>query len=315
MPPSTPSARRHCCSSRPYQRIRIVPARRVRGTLIRFHANFLCVETFHAESGCSGLLFNDPFGSPALPLDEETKVIMPGVISAIEREHAERQLGYNEAIVARLKLLLIAATRLKAAAGGARPAHTADLRHPLLAAFRELVEAHYRGVHAPSAYAALLHVTPKTLNRVVRAQLGKTVSQVIRERMLVHAKWELLHTLRPVKEVAAELGFDDELYFSRLFKKATGVSPVHFREFETAIRGGSNLSMPLSRPPIPPRPPAAEDATMSRPAGRAQGGHDEHRATVRTGGGSRSPGGGGHANRAGRRAGLDRRPEGRKVRG
>ena len=40
------------------------------------------------------------------------------------------------------------------------------------------------------------------------------------------------------RALAAELGFDDELYFSRLFKKATGVSPVHFREFETAIRGG-----------------------------------------------------------------------------
>ena len=41
------------------------------------------------------------------------------------------------------------------------------------------------------------------------------------------------------------------LYFSRLFKKSTGVSPTYFREFETAVRGGSNLSMPLARPSIP----------------------------------------------------------------
>ena len=41
----------------PYRRIRFTPSRDVRGALIQFHANFLCVETFHAESGCSGVLF------------------------------------------------------------------------------------------------------------------------------------------------------------------------------------------------------------------------------------------------------------------
>jgi AraC-like DNA-binding protein len=68
--------------------------------------------------------------------------------------------------------------------------------------------------------------------------------------VLTHAKWQLLHTLRPVKEIAREVGFDDELYFSRLFKKATGMSPLHFREFETEIRGGSNLSMLSAHAPI-----------------------------------------------------------------
>lgn len=95
-------------------------------------------------------------------------------------------------------------------------------------------------------------MTPQTLNRLVRTHLGKTMTKIIRERILIHAKWELLHTLRPIKEIAAEIGFDDELYFSRLFKKATGCSPTYFREFETAIRGGSNLSMSFTRPTIPP---------------------------------------------------------------
>lgn len=50
----------------PYQYLRFAPDRPVTGEVIEFHASFQCVETFHAESGCSGRLFNDPYGVPVL---------------------------------------------------------------------------------------------------------------------------------------------------------------------------------------------------------------------------------------------------------
>ena len=89
----------------------------------------------------------------------------------------------------------------------------------------------------------MLHLTPKALGRVVKRALGRTPTQIVKERLVKHAQWQLLHTLRPVKEIAAEVGLEDEFYFSRLFKQAIGLSPVKYREFETAIRGGRNLSM------------------------------------------------------------------------
>jgi AraC-like DNA-binding protein len=144
---------------------------------------------------------------------------------------------------------------LKGAAGTASP--RVDHRHPLVERLAQAIEQHYRSRHAPADYAALLNMTPKALARFARAQFGKTMTELIRERLLIDAKWDLLHTLKPVKEIAAELGFADELYFSRLFKKATGRSPLAFREFETAIRNGSNLSMSLTRPAIHPAGPPA----------------------------------------------------------
>ncbi|MFO0799427.1 MAG: AraC family transcriptional regulator [Gemmataceae bacterium] len=241
----------------PYQHVRFAPDGPVHGEVVQFHANFLCVETFHAEVGCSGVLFNDPYGVPVVTMDSKVKAEVTGLFDRIRKEHDERDIAYGEVMLAHLKVLLVLATRLKASkAGACGPG--ADLRHPVLARLRDLIEQNYRTLHSPADYAERLHVTAKTLGRIVRDHLGTTPTDLIRSRILTHAKWQLLHTLKPVKEVAREVGFSDELYFSRLFKKATGHSPTFFREFETAVRGGSNLSMPSGQAPIL-HPAAASD--------------------------------------------------------
>ena len=234
----------------PYQRLRFLPQASVDATLIQFHANFLCVETFHAEAGCSGTLFNDPYNPPIVSLSNSAQDDLDAIVLRLQREVEERRLGYRDAFLAGMKLLLILAAREKNAAATEDLASSHEFRDPLIEKLRELIELHYCELHAPAEYAALLHVAPKALGRRVRERLGMTLTDLIRDRILIHAKWQLLHTLRPVKEIAAELKFHDELYFSRLFKKATGLAPSAFREFETEIRGGSNLSMSLADPSI-----------------------------------------------------------------
>jgi AraC family transcriptional activator of pobA len=231
--------------------VRISTKQALRGAVIRFHANFLCVETFHVESGCSGLLFNDPFGSPLVQVPRSEHAEVRHLIERIGTEVAVDDLGSEEVVTASLKILLVKATRWKRATTLTRGITGIDHRHPLLQQLSGLIEQHYRTVHAPADYARLLHMTPKALSRFTRTHFARTMTAVIRERLLIDAKWDLLHTLKPVKQIASELGFDDELYFSRFFKKATGQAPTTFRDFETRIRGGSNLSMSLSRPTIP----------------------------------------------------------------
>jgi AraC-like DNA-binding protein len=235
----------------PYRRVRISTRQALRGATMRFHANFLCVETFHAESGCSGLLFNDPFGSPLVQVPRSQRVDIRHLVERVGAEVGAAQIGSHDVVMASLKILLVMATRWKRATAVVRGVSGADHRHPLLQQFSELVEQHYRTLHGPGGYARLLHITPKSLARFTRVHFGRTMTEVIRERLLIDAKWDLLHTLKPVKQIANELGFADELYFSRFFKKATGQAPTVFREFETRIRGGSNLSMSLARPTIP----------------------------------------------------------------
>jgi AraC family transcriptional regulator, transcriptional activator of pobA len=243
----------------PYQAIRLLPDDDLRVTAVRFHANFLCIETYHHEVGCNGVLFNDPFGVSAIALNDRAETEVADLVLRIRNELTGAGLAHAEILFSYLKILLVHATRLKREQQGTDCAIGSGRLPPPLPALRELVEANYRRLHAPADYAELLHTTPKTLGRLVKTHLGKTLTELVRERVLNHAKWELLHTLRPVKEIARELGYDDELYFSRLFKKATGRSPTEFREFETEIRGGSNLSMSSARPSIPLPPPQGQN--------------------------------------------------------
>jgi AraC family transcriptional activator of pobA len=107
---------------------------------------------------------------------------------------------------------------------------------------KERAIRHYRSKHRPADYARMVGVNPQALGKLTRTYFHKTLTDLIRERILKHAKRQLLHSVRPVKEIAYEVGFEDEFYFSRLFKRATGCSPQFYREYETGIRGRKNLA-------------------------------------------------------------------------
>lgn len=227
----------------PYQTLFLSSDSALDGVVLQFHANFLCIETHHEEVGCNGVLFNDHYGEPQVRVDERSAAEIEMLLGQMEREFQAGGLAHSELLVSLMKILLIKASRLKLDAIETRDLHPVVDRPDVLARLTTLIEENYRTLQRPAQYAPLLSMTPKALGKLVKKHFGKTLTEMIRERVLKHAKWQLLHTLRPVKEIAAEAGFADELYFSRLFKRTSGFSPSAFREFETAIRGGRNLSM------------------------------------------------------------------------
>jgi AraC-like DNA-binding protein len=96
---------------------------------------------------------------------------------------------------------------------------------------RQALAAHPDRSHSAEALAALLHVSPRTLHRQLKDE-GASLQQLKDEVRLERAKDLLYRTARPIKQVAAAVGFRNEKSFSRAFRAWTGVSPAALRGSE-----------------------------------------------------------------------------------
>ena len=108
---------------------------------------------------------------------------------------------------------------------------TLNPRHvEIVLSFRKLLAGHLSTHRQPSYYASLLNISTVYLNEVVKKVTGMSTALYIKSELVLQAKRMLVHTNLSVKEIAYKLGFDDFAYFSRLFSKATEVSPTEFRQ-------------------------------------------------------------------------------------
>ncbi|QJD98334.1 helix-turn-helix domain-containing protein [Mucilaginibacter robiniae] len=95
--------------------------------------------------------------------------------------------------------------------------------------FREALALHFIHLKRPADYAEMLHLSTPYLNECIRNTTGQSVTYHIQQRVILEAKRLLYHADQSLKEIAASLGYDDYAYFSRLFTKVAGLSPVAFR--------------------------------------------------------------------------------------
>jgi len=105
-----------------------------------------------------------------------------------------------------------------------------EVKDDLMERFRQLLDEHFLTLHKPNDYADLLAVSPNTLTKRCTKYFKKPPTHLITERLILEAKKQLHLTRKSIKEIAFALNFQDEFYFSRVFKKFTNVSPQAFRD-------------------------------------------------------------------------------------
>jgi len=99
----------------------------------------------------------------------------------------------------------------------------------LVKRFFHLVEENHQKNLSMSDYSGMIGITPNHLTQTVKLLTGKTSSQIVKAKQLLEIKRLLVHTNLSVSEIANQLNFEDQSYFTKFFKRETGITPIQYR--------------------------------------------------------------------------------------
>ena len=222
----------------PYQPFTISEEEPLEGVVLNFHPDFFCIHKHHEQVACNGVLFNNIYSPPTLCVTEEMCQNFELMLQQMYTEVQKSELAQYELLVSYLKIFLITASRAKAKQQPEALEGTSDEKEPfILQKLKNLIETHYKTIHSAGEYADLLNISPKALAKMTKNHFNKTMTNLISERIIIEAKRELYLTNKTVKEIAYDLGYDDEHYFSRFFKNNAEISPKTYRETVGFARG------------------------------------------------------------------------------
>ncbi len=215
----------------PYQPYMFTADKNINGIAIYFHPEFFCIFKHQAEIACNGVLYNNVYQPPFVKVDATSAATLQMVCDQIKTEMQNAALAQYELLVSYLKIFLITASRLKTQQQPMAAAAAKDHKEPfILQKLKDAIEENFKTKHTASDYADLLYISPKALAKITKTYFNKTLSSLINERIIIEAKRELYMTSKTIKEIAWELGYEDEYYFSRFFKINADVSPQVYRQ-------------------------------------------------------------------------------------
>ncbi len=160
-----------------------------------------------------------------------TPVVLPSQDEALKfavhrmyEEYARVEKPDLRMLRAYLDIFLLEAARYYRSSSETTTGNTFKLRK-----LEQLIDAKFRTLKQPGEYARLMNIAPGYLNSICKEAVGKTVSELIQQRILLEAKRIFSYSDFHVNEVATRLGFSDPSYFTRWFRKQTHQTPDEFR--------------------------------------------------------------------------------------
>jgi AraC-like DNA-binding protein len=152
---------------------------------------------------------------------------LDSTLRQLYHEYSSHNTGGNDIIRDYLDILLHRLSHFMPQSAKAALGETASWQVQEL---QRLIDDHYLQHYTPAEYAAMLNLNVKYLNELCQRYLGKTTGRLIQERLLLEAQRLLVHKDITISQVADQLNFEDNSYFSRFFKKMTGQSPEQWRK-------------------------------------------------------------------------------------
>lgn len=214
----------------PFQPFMFSTNENIKGIAIQFHSDFYCIHRNPSETNCDTVLFNNIYQAPFFLVDNEMGKKFDFLIGQLKSEFSSDENQNYELLVPNLKVLLGNASRIKEKSQILKPQFTEAKTPFILQNLKSEIETNFKEKHSASDYASLLSISSNALAKLVKSHYNKTLTELITERIIIEAKRELYMTTKPIKEIAWLLGYNDEFYFSRLFKSNTDISPQMYRD-------------------------------------------------------------------------------------
>ena len=171
--------------------------------------------------------------SPSKPLKTRENDVAPSnIVNTIESEYQQNIDRHSqELIVTNLKLLLDYSKRYYDRQFYTRTSINKDL----VSRFENLLTNYYSsnkqlelGIPTVRYCGIELGLSPNYLSDLLKKETGRNAIDHIHLFIIEKAKTELLKTTESISQIAYNLGFEHAPYFSRLFKKKTGLSPKEY---------------------------------------------------------------------------------------
>jgi AraC family transcriptional activator of pobA len=199
------------------------------------------------RSDGDGKLFSGLFLQP-LALDLSTAKDARARIEALLRhlleEFSKPQQGHILMLDWLTRCVMLLLARCHADHRSADLSGRADFE--LFGRLRASIEENYKAQWPVARYAAALHVTQSRLDRLCARLAGKSTFDLVLQRLMLEACRKLTYIPANISSIAYELGFQDPAYFSRAFKRHTGLTPKMFRE-QTRLEGTAANDMKPGR--------------------------------------------------------------------
>lgn len=197
------------------------------GFIVNFSEQFLQAFIANPRYADQFSFFSGIAAKQVIDLPQEERKAVEEILERIVQEANSKQALKDDVVRAALVQLFVTVSRYSNKESKQQPTNYNSL---LLNNFQKLIELHYKQKKLTKDYAALLYVTPNHLNALCKDLTGRQAGELIRDRVVLEAKRLLINANMTVSEIAAELAFADNSYFSKFFKKYTGVTPEVFRK-------------------------------------------------------------------------------------
>ena len=161
-------------------------------------------------------------------LDHFESVEISGCLRNILREMEQKSTGYEDVCQAYMEILIIRLMRSTALSVPMQPQQISANRQ--CAAVKRYIDQHFKETLTLDQLAEEAHMNKFYLSHAFKQEFGVSPINYLISCRIEESKYLLAETDLSISQIAQLLNFSSPSYFSQVFRRTQGVSPVEFRQ-------------------------------------------------------------------------------------